>query len=40
MSPVFPVKKFRVLPTPFYYYDLDSPRSTLAILKKESSTAG
>jgi diaminopimelate decarboxylase len=34
------IEKFRELPTPFYYYDLDVLRSTLDILKKESETSG
>jgi diaminopimelate decarboxylase len=40
MATRFPLKKFSELPTPFYYYDLDVLRSTLSLLKKESSTAG
>ena len=33
---IFPVEKFRNLPTPFYYYDLKVLRDTLDALKKES----
>jgi diaminopimelate decarboxylase len=40
MATHFPLKKFSELPTPFYYYDLDVLRSTLSLLKKESSAAG
>lgn len=40
MAAVFPVKKFSDLPTPFYYYDVEVLKSTLATLKKESSAAG
>lgn len=32
--------KFKDLPTPFYYYDLDILRSTLDTVKKESENAG
>jgi len=32
--------KFKDLPTPFYYYDLDILRSTLDTVKKESDNAG
>lgn len=32
--------KFKDLPTPFYYYDLDILRSTLTTVKKESDNAG
>jgi diaminopimelate decarboxylase len=34
------IKKFRAIPTPFYYYDLDLLRSTLDIVKKESEHSG
>ncbi len=34
------VDKFRDLPTPFYYYDLDVLRSILDTLKKESQNSG
>ncbi|HPT21465.1 MAG TPA: diaminopimelate decarboxylase [Bacteroidales bacterium] len=34
------MEKFRDLPTPFYYYDLDVLRSTLETLKKESDYSG
>jgi diaminopimelate decarboxylase len=34
------IEKFRELPTPFYYYDLDILRSTLNVVKKESELAG
>ncbi len=34
------IGKFRDLPTPFYYYDLDVLDSTLGILKKESQSSG
>ena len=34
------LEKFRDLPTPFYYYDLDILRSTLEVLKRESENAG
>ena len=30
------IRKFRDLPTPFYYYDLNVLDSTIGILKKES----
>jgi diaminopimelate decarboxylase len=40
MASIFPLKRFSELPTPFYYYDLDQLRMTLASLKKESSAAG
>ncbi len=32
--------KFRDIPTPFYYYDLDVLRSTLNVVKKESELSG
>ena len=34
------IEKFKDLPTPFYYYDLDVLRSTLDTLKKESEHSG
>lgn len=34
------LEKFRDIPTPFYYYDLDILRSTLDVIKKESENAG
>ena len=34
------IRKFRDLPTPFYYYDLDVLDSTIGILKKESQSLG
>lgn len=34
------IEKFRSIPTPFYYYDLDLLRSTLDIVKKESEHSG
>ncbi|MCE5347210.1 MAG: diaminopimelate decarboxylase [Bacteroidales bacterium] len=34
------IAKFKDLPTPFYYYDLDVLRSTLDTLKKESEYSG
>jgi diaminopimelate decarboxylase len=34
------LEKFKDLPTPFYYYDLDVLRSTLETVKKESENAG
>jgi diaminopimelate decarboxylase len=34
------LEKFKDLPTPFYYYDLDILRSTLDVVKKESENAG
>ena len=34
------IEKFRDLATPFYYYDLDILRSTLAVVKKESVNSG
>lgn len=34
------LEKFKDLPTPFYYYDLDILRSTLDTVKKESENAG
>ncbi len=32
----FPLNSFNTLPTPFYYYDLEILRSTLALLRKEA----
>jgi diaminopimelate decarboxylase len=40
MASLFPVEKFGEQPTPFYYYDLGILRSTLSLLKKESSASG
>ena len=37
MKGKFPVEKMKNLATPFYYYDTDLLRATLAELKKESS---
>jgi diaminopimelate decarboxylase len=34
------LKKFRELPTPFYFYDLDILRNTLDIIKKETGKSG
>ena len=34
------LEKFRDIPTPFYYYDLNVLRSTLEVLKKESENSG
>lgn len=34
------IEKFRKLPTPFYYYDMEVLRSALDILKKESDNSG
>ena len=34
------LEKFRDIPTPFYYYDLNVLRSTLDVLKKESENSG
>jgi diaminopimelate decarboxylase len=34
------LKKFRELPTPFYFYDLDVLRNTLDIIKKETGNNG
>jgi len=34
------IEKFGVLPTPFYFYDLDVLKSTLEVLKKESVKTG
>jgi len=34
------LEKFRNLPTPFYYYDLDILRSTLDVVKKEAVISG
>jgi len=34
------LEKFRDIPTPFYYYDLDILRSTLDVVKKESEKLG
>jgi len=34
------LEKFRYIPTPFYYYDLDILRSTLDTFKKESENSG
>lgn len=34
------LEKFKDLPTPFYYYDLDILRSTLTTVRKESDNAG
>lgn len=34
------IRKFRDLPTPFYYYDLDVLKSNLDILKQESRSSG
>jgi diaminopimelate decarboxylase len=34
------LEKFREIPTPFYYYDLDVLRSTLDVLKRESENYG
>jgi diaminopimelate decarboxylase len=34
------IEKFRDLPTPFYYYDLDVLNKTLTTLKKESDNSG
>jgi diaminopimelate decarboxylase len=34
------IEKFRDLPTPFYYYDLDILRSTLETVRKESEYSG
>lgn len=40
MAESFPVQKFGNLPTPFYYYDLETLGKTLEILKKESGYCG
>ena len=34
------LEKFRNIPTPFYYYDMEVLKSTLDILKKESDNSG
>jgi diaminopimelate decarboxylase len=34
------IEKFKDLPTPFYYYDLDVLRSTLEVVRKESCNSG
>ena len=34
------IEKFRDLPTPFYFYDLDVLNKTLTALKKESDNSG
>ena len=36
----FPVEKFKQLPTPFYYYDMDLLQRTLDVVKAESSKYG
>lgn len=36
MKGVFPLDKFRSLPTPFYYYDTDVLRNTLAAIHRET----
>ncbi|MFR9166441.1 MAG: diaminopimelate decarboxylase [Dysgonomonas sp.] len=36
----FPVEKFKGIPTPFYYYDVDLLKKTLDIVKKETSRYG
>ncbi len=36
----YTISKFRDIETPFYYYDLDVLRSTLATVKKESDHSG
>ena len=35
MKTVFPIHKFRELPTPFYYYDTKVLRDTLACVNRE-----
>lgn len=35
MKTVFPIHKFRELPTPFYYYDTKVLRDTLACVNSE-----
>ena len=35
MKTVFPIHKFRELPTPFYYYDTKELRDTLACVNRE-----
>lgn len=40
MAAKFPKKKFSVLPTPFYYYDLDVLKTTLDLIKGESDRYG
>lgn len=40
MAEKFPLKKFRTLKTPFYYYDIEILNNTLTLLKKESEKGG
>jgi diaminopimelate decarboxylase len=40
MAEKFPLKKFRSLQTPFYYYDLETLHETLDLLKQESGKSG
>jgi diaminopimelate decarboxylase len=40
MADKFPVKKFREIPTPFYYYDIKVLRDTLDLLKSETVNRG
>jgi diaminopimelate decarboxylase len=40
MAEKFPLKKFRTLQTPFYYYDIEILNNTLNLLKKESEKGG
>lgn len=40
MMTQFPVEKFKKLPTPFYYYDLDLLKKTAETLKKEADKFG
>lgn len=36
----FPIEKFRTIPTPFYYYDLDVLRATLASIRENQDRYG
>lgn len=40
MKAKFPVDKFKVLPTPFYYYDTNLLRQTLDVINKETNQYG
>lgn len=40
MADKFPLKKFRTLQTPFYYYDIETLNDTLNLLKKEAEKGG
>ncbi|NDV55213.1 diaminopimelate decarboxylase [Parabacteroides sp. 52] len=37
---VFPIEKFKAIPTPFYYYDIDLLKETLSLVKSEADKYG